>query len=193
MGEAKRRRDLGLPPRTLRCPMPACRSANVFVAGPKSRISATLANAWGGVAPTTHGICKRCNAIWEVVPSTWRDDTVERCSVMGPCDNCAFRATSRETADPEERARIHAMAEECAAAWESGDVDRMNRAPRFACHKGIPIKVAPAAGSIAYDFEAAGIKPNDQLCAGFMRIMWAKNGANAARRERERDDGVPPA
>ena len=60
----------------------------------------------------------------------------------------------------------------------------------FCCHKGVPLKLTVDPPSIEYDFAAAGINPEDQTCAGFLRLLWAKNGANKDRRERRAADGT---
>ena len=45
---------------------------------------------------------------------------------------------------------------------------------RFACHKGIPLKLTQGDGaSIEFDYESAGIQPINQTCKGFLRLMWA--------------------
>ena len=176
MGEAKRRRGAGLPPKSVHCPVITCRHRHVIRHPESSVLSQMLARMWGGVAPTDHYQCKRCNALWEALPVGWNRDAVERADSMGPCDNCAYRATSPETRDPEKRAWLHARA--------AVDDPLSAIMSPFCCHKGVPLKLTGDPPSIEYDFAAAGINPEDQTCAGFLRLLWANNGANKQRRER---------
>lgn len=173
MGEAKRRRELGLLPKTIRCPVRACRSKRVSMATRKSEFAALVAKAWGGTAPTTLLVCGDCQAFWEPYPPGWTTDSVERAQRLGPCDTCAYRATSPETRDPEQRAKLHALARSTnGQGMPSG---------WFACHKGIPMFLRN--GTIEFDFVAAGIDPVHQTCAGYLRVLWASNGAAKRRAE----------
>lgn len=182
MGEAQRRRAAGLPPKSVHCPVISCRSRQVMLHPKTSAISAMLARMWGGVEPTDHYRCLSCNALWEALPAGWNSDAVERSVSMGPCDNCAYRATSPETRDPEKREWLHDRA-------NADDPYSAIMSP-FCCHKGVPLKLTVDPPSIEYDFAAAGIDPRDQTCAGFLRLLWAKNGANKERRERRAADGT---
>lgn len=176
MGEANRRRGLSLPPRTVRCPVLTCRHRHVTICPRTGDLSQMLARMWGGVAPTDHYQCNRCGVLWEALPGGWSDDSVERATTMGLCDNCAFRASSPETRDPDKRAWLHAKA-------ETGDPYAAIMSP-FCCHKGVPLKITRDPPSIEYDFAAAGINPADRTCSGFLRLLWARNGVNDERRQR---------
>ena len=176
MGEAARRRGLGLPPRSVHCPVLTCRHRHVIHHPPTSELSLRLAKAWGGVTPADHHQCCKCFAVWESLPAGWSDDAVERGTRMGPCDTCAFRATSPETRDPEKRAKLHELA--------SGNDPYAILTKPFCCHKGVPIKLTVDPPSVEFDYAAAGLSPADRLCSGFMRMVWARNGASKDRRER---------
>ena len=122
-----------MPPRSVHCPGIGCRSRHVMLHPKTSAISAMLARMWGGVEPTDHYRCQSCNALWEALPAGWNNDAVDRAVSMGPCDNCAYRASSPETRDPEKRAWLHDLA-------AADDPYSAIMSP-FCCHKGVPLKL----------------------------------------------------
>lgn len=154
MGEARTRRlalerRQPLPQDLHRCP--ACLGR---------RTTVELAPALGlSHVPTRLGVCADCRAIWEAFPEDWRHDAVE----AAPCDNCAFAKGSPEAADKE--GWLALLAE-------------LRGGREFRCHKGAPILIDDAAGTIAFD--EAWVQRHGRTCAGFLRAMqqwpdWLEN------------------
>lgn len=151
---------------TDRCPVVGCGSRSIHRHELGSAIALSVTRAWGNKNECPIDQCMECAAIWE----PWPDGTSSDCVEREPCDNCAYRAGSRESADKEEWQRLTFVAKEAAELGVTG-------AGRFACHKGIPIKLNMDTGdgqaSIEFDYVSAGIDPLAQTCAGFLKMMWA--------------------
>lgn len=158
---------------TTRCPM--CKSDQLIEHGVETPIAQAIARAWGNkpVCPLTQ--CGSCNAFWE----SWPEGTSHDCVEREPCDNCAYRKGSAESQDPEKWAELVKMASDAA---RYGIEDERGRR-WFSCHKGVPIKITQGKdgqdGGIEFDFKAAGIKPLDQTCAGFLNLVWALSDKTA--------------
>jgi hypothetical protein len=124
-----------------------------------------IAKTWGNDVVAPIAMCISCNTIWEPWPEDTPEDVVER----EPCDNCAYRRTSSEGRDPDQRENL------IESARQAGFL--MGEAPCsiFQCHKGMPIRLSVTPPQIRFDPDAAGIGPLDQTCLGFLRVIWAQD------------------
>lgn len=175
MGEAKRRKaalDAGTPwPRRRVCPVRTCRSPRISDLPADDDLSQLVANAWGNSVVCPLSICQECRAIWEPWPAETPEDCVERARRNGPCDNCAYRAGSGESLD---RARWATLRSLPRRVKEDFGTAPLSSSSWFCCHKGIPIVIDPDSDEpIRFDFEAAGIHPHEQTCAGFLLALSA--------------------
>ena len=182
-GDARRRAEAlnrGKPiPAMKRCPVKKCRGTRIHRHGPDSRLARKISQAWGNGTTCPIDQCKDCGNFWEPWPDDDPGDLYRDVVDREPCDNCAYRAGSAESRDPEKWTELADLAKRAAdtSFFETGR-------PWFGCHKGIPIRIAEE--GISFDFALTGRTPEQQTCAGFMRIVWAHNGATAARNKGER-------
>lgn len=102
--------------------------------------------------PTLYGTCADCKTLWEAFPADWRHDVVE----AAPCDNCAFAKGSPESEDRE--------------AWRQL-LAQLKAGQEFKCHKGAPMVIDDAAGTI--EFDALWVRRHGRMCAGFLKAMQA--------------------
>ena len=145
MGEARDRaralaRGEPFPQDRHRCPR--CRSRRTVVAkGEPTGLSHI---------PTLYGTCVDCKTLWEAFPADWKHDAVEG----SPCDNCAFRQGSPEAEDRE--------------GWREL-LAKLKAGGTFNCHKGAPMIIDEASGTIAFD--EAWVTRHGRTCAGFLKAM----------------------
>lgn len=102
--------------------------------------------------PTLMAVCADCGAVWEAFPPDWSHDAVE----ASPCDNCAFAKGSPESTDRE--------------GWKSLLL-KLRAGNEFKCHKGAPLIIDVAAGTI--EFDEAWVQRHGRSCAGFVRALQA--------------------
>jgi hypothetical protein len=153
---------------TDRCPIVSCGSRNIHRHTAFSPLARKVAEAWGNRNVCPIDQCKTCGAIWEPWPDNTSIDDVER----APCDNCAYRAGSAESCDPKQWQELQNLAK-TAANWSF----ELGTTPTFfQCHKGVPIHIDREAGTIEFDFKAAGRQPLEHSCTGFLKMMWAYQG-----------------
>jgi hypothetical protein len=101
--------------------------------------------------PTQMAVCRDCEAVWEAYPADWKHDAVEG----SPCDNCAFGKGSPESTDREGWLELLA---------------KLRDGQEFKCHKGAPIIIDQAAGTV--EFDERWVRQHGRTCAGFLRAMW---------------------
>ncbi|MGI9500202.1 MAG: hypothetical protein ACR2P3_09200 [Geminicoccaceae bacterium] len=159
------------------CPVKNCGGRRIFRHGADSELARLIAKAWGNRNRCPIDQCKDCGNIWE----PWEDDDpgqdLRDNHTRSPCDNCAYRKGSKESADPVAWQWLKSLTTLAAASFRHGE--KLNW---FCCHKGIPIAVGDNA--IRFDFEAANIDPRQQACAGFNRIVNKQKWANLINRDR---------
>ena len=187
-GEARRRAqaaDRGKPiPALKRCPVKKCGSTRNHRHGAGSRLAKKIAQAWGNKHACPIDQCKDCGNFWEPLPDDDPGDLFRDDVVREPCDNCAYRVGSNESRDPERWRELVELAER-AAEMPMFAAGR----PWFCCHKGVPIKISK--GAIEFDFAAVDVQPIHRTCAGFLRVLWAHNGATAKKLEQQTGAPAP--
>lgn len=101
--------------------------------------------------------CRRCKSVWEAEPE--RQDPDDPVAWREPCDNCAFRPGSPETADP--------------AGWRTL-LAQLKAGSPFYCHKGVPIDPGSEHG-FAYPLDRPG---KMRMCRGFLNAVaaWERDG-----------------
>lgn len=147
--------------RTNVCPVKGCagrRTEKIYADQPAAL---AVAKAWGNKSVAPLRKCLDCGAIWEPWDRGTPTDTVERARVCGACDNCAYRAGSRESLDRGEREDLERMARESA----EGIPKKV-----FSCHKGIPIVITES--GIRFAWEHTDVEIRSQLCVGYLRLLW---------------------
>lgn len=147
MGEAKHRRAAlangqPLPQDLHRCPRCFSRRTVVEMA-PAMAMSHV---------PTLTGVCAECRTVWEAFPPGWNHDPV----AGEPCDNCAFRKGSPESADKTE--------------WKNLLAKLRLQGGEFKCHKGAPLIIDQATGRA--EFDEPWVQRYGRTCSGFLKIMW---------------------
>lgn len=150
---------------TNRCPARTCGGTHIHRHPASSPLAQRIASTWGNKVACPIDQCLSCSAIWEPWPEGTSIDCVER----GQCDNCAYRAGSKESSNKAEWANLVACAEN-AAEWS--DVPEAT-VRWFSCHEGIPIVIDKMNDTLKFDFHAAGIGQMEQTCRGFLNVMWA--------------------
>lgn len=111
------------------------------------------------------GACPACLLVWEPIPEgeAYLTDG-EMLPFEKPCDNCAFRGSSTERANPD--------------YWESLQTN-LAHGGQFLCHKGVPLRVIGETGKQidAHDFEypkkADGSydRSRMRLCRGYLNAF----------------------
>lgn len=99
---------------------------------------------------TLYGVCADCRCFWEAYPPGWKHDPVG----AEPCDNCAFAKGSPESLDRD--------------GWRDL-LAKLRAGGLFNCHKGAPILIDDAAGTI--EFDEGWVRVHGRTCAGFLRAM----------------------
>lgn len=119
--------------------------------------------------------CMECRAVWEGIPAGefYRRDG-ELMAFRSPCDNCAFRKGSPESADR--------------AGWRNL-IEQLRHGPggMFYCHKGVPFDPVhqPGTGFLFPKRPDGGYDQSQmRLCRGFLNAWgrWIKYPRRTARR-----------